>query len=73
MEVQKFDEKIGVKKWKIVKHFWRNFIYISERKIMGKKTMKNKKEKREAGFAVNKTPFTSRWCNMNVGGVKTNC
>ncbi len=40
---------------------------------MGKKTMKNKKEKREAGFAVNKKLLTSRWCNMNVGGVKTNC
>ena len=62
-----------MKKWKIVKLFWRNFIYISERRIMGKKTMENKKEKWKQVLQLIKTPFTRRWRNVNVGGIKINC
>ncbi len=43
-------------KQKIVKHFLRNFIYISERKIM-KEEFEKWKRKIETGFADNKNAF----------------
>ena len=39
---------------------------------MGKKTMENKKEKRKQVLQLIKALFIRRWCNMNVGGKKTN-
>ena len=40
---------------------------------MGKKTMENKKEKWKQVLQLIRMLFTSRWCNMNVSGIKTNC
>ncbi len=40
---------------------------------MGKKTMENKKEKWKQVLQLIKTPFTRRWRNVNVGGIKINC
>ncbi len=40
---------------------------------MGKQITENKKEKTEAGFAVNENAFYRRRCNMNVSGVKSKC
>ena len=40
---------------------------------MRKQMTENKKRKTEAGFAVNKSVFVSRWCNVNVAIIKTNC
>ena len=40
-----------------MKHFLRNFIYISERKNYGKANDGKQKRKMEAGFAVNKNAF----------------
>ena len=61
-----------MKKQKIVKHFGGNFIYISERRIMEEKMTENKKEKWKQVLQLIKVIFISRWCNMNVSGIKAN-